>query len=29
MPSPRDDVTALLRRWGQGDRGALDELMPL
>ena len=29
MPSPRDDVTPLLRRWGQGDRGALDELMPL
>src|SRR5215813_13553157 len=29
MPSPRDDVTPLLRRWGHGDRGALDELMPL
>jgi RNA polymerase sigma-70 factor (ECF subfamily) len=29
MPSPRDDVTPLLHRWGQGDRGALDELMPL
>jgi hypothetical protein len=29
MPSSRDDVTPLLRRWGQGDRGALDELMPL
>src|SRR5258708_6858311 len=28
-PSSRDDVRALLRRWGQGDRGALDELMPL
>src|SRR3954447_15837259 len=29
MPSPRQDLTPLLRRWGQGDRGALDELMPL
>ena len=29
MSSPRDDVTPLLRRWGSGDRGALDELMPL
>ena len=29
MSSPRDDVTPLLRRWGHGDRGALDELMPL
>jgi RNA polymerase sigma factor (TIGR02999 family) len=29
MSSPRDDVTQLLHRWAQGDRGALDELMPL
>ncbi len=29
MSSPRDDVTQLLRRWARGDRGALDELMPL
>jgi RNA polymerase sigma-70 factor (ECF subfamily) len=29
MSSARDDVTQLLRRWGHGDRGALDELMPL
>ena len=29
MPSPRDDVTQLLRRWARGDRGALDELMPV
>ena len=29
MSSPRDDVTPLLRRWSHGDRGALDELMPL
>jgi len=29
MSSPRDDVTQLLRRWAHGDRGALDELMPL
>jgi len=29
MSSPRDDVTLLLRRWSHGDRGALDELMPL
>jgi RNA polymerase sigma-70 factor (ECF subfamily) len=29
MSSHRDDVTQLLRRWAQGDRVALDELMPL
>ena len=29
MSSPRDDVTQLLHRWAYGDRGALDELMPL
>jgi RNA polymerase sigma-70 factor, ECF subfamily len=29
MSSPSDDITQLLRRWGQGDRGALDKLMPL
>ncbi len=29
MSPPRDDVTRLLRRWARGDRGALDELMPL
>ena len=29
MSSPRDDVTQLLRRWARGDRGALDELIPL
>jgi RNA polymerase sigma factor (TIGR02999 family) len=29
MSSPCNDVTELLRRWGQGDRRALDELMPL
>lgn len=26
---PRSDVTDLLRRWGHGDRDALDRLMPL
>src|SRR5512135_961429 len=26
---PRSQVTALLRRWGRGDREALDRLMPL
>jgi RNA polymerase sigma-70 factor, ECF subfamily len=29
MSSPSDEITQLLRRWGQGDRGALDKLMPL
>src|ERR1700690_2110238 len=29
MSSPRDDVTQLLHRWADGDRGAFDELMPL
>jgi RNA polymerase sigma factor (TIGR02999 family) len=29
MCSPSNDVTSLLRRWGHGDRGALNELMPL
>jgi RNA polymerase sigma-70 factor (ECF subfamily) len=29
MPGPRDDVTALLRAWGDGDEQALHHLMPL
>lgn len=29
MSSPCDDVTNLLRRWGRGDRDALNDLMPL
>jgi RNA polymerase sigma-70 factor (ECF subfamily) len=29
MPAPRDDVTTLLRAWGEGDEQALHELMPL
>src|SRR4051812_34029271 len=29
MSSGRDDLTQLLRRWAHGDRGALEELMPL
>ena len=29
MKPPSCDVTALLRAWGEGDRGALDALMPL
>jgi RNA polymerase sigma-70 factor, ECF subfamily len=29
MASPDDDVTQLLRRWRDGDRGAGDKLMPL
>jgi RNA polymerase sigma factor (TIGR02999 family) len=29
MSSPRDDLTQLLHRWADGDRVALDELMPL
>jgi RNA polymerase sigma-70 factor, ECF subfamily len=29
MGSPDDDVTQLLRRWRDGDRGAAEELMPL
>ena len=29
MPPPPEKVTQLLARWREGDRGALDELMPL
>lgn len=29
MSSPPSDVTGLLRRWGDGDRRALDRLVPL
>ena len=29
MPGPRDDVTKLLRAWGEGDEQALHHLMPL
>ena len=29
MPGHRDDVTALLRAWGEGDEQALHQLMPL
>lgn len=29
FPGSRSDVTDLLRRWGRGDREALDRLMPL
>lgn len=29
MSTPPNEVTQLLRRWAQGDGGALDELMPL
>ena len=29
MPGHRDDVTALLRAWGEGDEEALHQLMPL
>jgi RNA polymerase sigma factor (TIGR02999 family) len=29
MPAREEDVTGLLLAWGQGDRQALDELMPL
>ena len=29
MPGRRDDVTTLLRAWGEGDEQALHELMPL
>jgi RNA polymerase sigma factor (TIGR02999 family) len=29
MSSPPSDVTGLLRRWGDGDRQALDRLVPL
>jgi RNA polymerase sigma factor (TIGR02999 family) len=28
MPGAEDDVTALLHRWGRGEREALDELVP-
>lgn len=28
-PSPRDDVTGLLLAWSEGDRAALDRLVPL
>src|SRR5689334_22341296 len=26
---PRDDITILLARWSQGDKAALDEIVPL
>src|SRR6185295_11223861 len=29
MPPPEADVTGLLRAWGDGDRKALDQLIPL
>jgi len=29
MPGPREDVTGLLRAWGEGDEQALHRLMPL
>jgi hypothetical protein len=29
MPGHRDDVTTLLRAWGEGDERALHQLMPL
>jgi RNA polymerase sigma factor (TIGR02999 family) len=29
QPSPPDEITQLLRRWSQGDRDALDQLMPV
>ena len=29
MPSADDDVTQLLARWANGDRAALDALMPI
>ena len=29
MPGHREDVTTLLRAWGEGDQQALDQLMPL
>ena len=29
MPGHPDDVTALLRAWGEGDEQALHQLMPL
>jgi RNA polymerase sigma-70 factor (ECF subfamily) len=29
MPGPPDDVTALLRAWGEGDEQALHQLMPV
>lgn len=29
MPAPPDEITRLLRRWGEGDAEALDTLMPL
>jgi RNA polymerase sigma factor (TIGR02999 family) len=28
MPTPKDDVTRLLRRWSDGDQEALNDLMP-
>ena len=28
-PEPREAVTALLLEWRQGDKGALDRLVPL
>ena len=29
MPTPEIGVTQLLLKWGEGDEGALDELLPL
>ena len=29
MPAPSDEVTELLNKWSQGDKAALDELMPV
>jgi len=29
MPTERESVTTLLRQWGAGDKGALDQLMPV
>ena len=29
MPAPPDEITRLLRRWGEGDAEALDSLIPL
>ena len=29
MPARPDEITQLLRRWGEGDAGALDQLIPL
>ncbi|MGH9753195.1 MAG: ECF-type sigma factor, partial [Blastocatellia bacterium] len=29
MQTPPSDVTQLLRKWNEGDRAALDQLMPV